>query len=77
MKELNVAELSICGLATEGCIDSTIRSAYSRGYTVTLASDAHTTTKNAVLSAEQIVAHHNLVLARFARVQQHGEIGFA
>jgi hypothetical protein len=33
-----------------------------------LASGAHTTTANSVLSAEQIVKHHELVLARFAQV---------
>lgn len=77
LAERGVDEVVICGFATEGCIDSTVRSAWAKGFRVVLASGAHTTTANAVLSAEQIVKHHDLVLARFARVVPAAEIVFA
>jgi nicotinamidase-related amidase len=77
LDELGVHELVVCGFATEGCIDSTVRSAYGRGYTVTLVSDCHTTTANAVLPAEKIVTHHNFVLARFATVAPSNKLSFA
>ena len=47
------------------CIDTTSRIAISRGYDVTLVSDAHTTTDTEILSAAQIIAHHNYVLDDF------------
>lgn len=68
LRERGIEELMVCGFATEGCIDSTVRSAYAKGFAVILIADAHTTTRNPVLDAAQIVAHHNYVLSRFARV---------
>jgi hypothetical protein len=52
------------------------RSAWSKGFRVVLASGAHTTTANPVLTAEQVVRHHDFVLARFARVIPASEIVF-
>lgn len=77
LAERGVDEVVICGFSTEGCIDTTVRSAWAKGFRVVLASGAHTTTANAVLSAEQIVKHHDLVLARFARVMPAAEVVFA
>jgi nicotinamidase-related amidase len=76
LAERGVDEVVICGFSTEGCIDSTVRSAWAKGFQVVLASGAHTTTANAVLSAEQIVKHHDLVLARFARVVPAADVVF-
>jgi len=70
------SKLVICGFASEACVDTTVRSAYARGFSVVLASDGHTTTANPVLDAKAIVAHHNFVLARFAKVVPHDEITF-
>jgi nicotinamidase-related amidase len=55
-------ELVICGYATEFCVDTTVRRAAGLGYSVILASDAHTTHENPHSSAEQIRAHHNATL---------------
>ena len=71
-----VGDVVICGFATEACVDTTVRSAWAKGFRVVLAAGAHTTTANAVLSAEQIVRHHDVVLARFARVVPAAEITF-
>ena len=70
------SELVICGFATQDCVDTTVRSAFGRGYSVVLAAGAHTTTANPVLSAAQIIAHHELVLRRFARVAPSDAIEF-
>ncbi len=75
--ERGIEEVVICGFATEGCVDTTVRSAWAKGFRVVLASGAHTTTANAVLTAEQVVKHHDLVLGRFARVVPAAEIVFA
>ncbi|HET9988475.1 MAG TPA: cysteine hydrolase family protein [Kofleriaceae bacterium] len=76
LAERGVNEVVICGFATEACVDTTVRSAWAKGFRVVLASGAHTTTANPVLSGEQIVKHHDFVLARFARVVPAGEVVF-
>ena len=58
-----IQRLIVCGLQSEYCVDSTVRAALAHGYPVVLVSDAHTTIDNGVLSASQIVAHHNATLA--------------
>jgi nicotinamidase-related amidase len=67
----------ICGFATDFCVDTTVRSAFARGFRVVLAAGAHTGTGNPVLTADQVVRHHELVLARFARVVPAAEVAFA
>ena len=60
-----ITHLIIAGGMTEYCVDTTCRRATSLGYDVTLASDAHLTKDNGVLTAASIIAHHNLVLDGF------------
>jgi nicotinamidase-related amidase len=59
LKSNGIQHLVIVGCKTEYCIDTTCRHAIGLGYDVTLVSDGHSTTGNGVLSAEQIIAHHN------------------
>jgi len=60
-----VKHLIVTGCMTEYCVDTTSRRAISMGYDVTLASDAHTTIDNKLLTAAQIIAHHNALLDGF------------
>ena len=60
-----IQHLVITGCRTEMCIDTTSRASISRGYDVTLVTDAHSTVDNEALSAAQIVAHHNATLDDF------------
>lgn len=53
-----IETLVITGYATDFCVDTTIRSAASREYNVIVVADAHTTKDRPVLTATQIVAHH-------------------
>ncbi len=62
LEELDITDLIIAGLQTEYCIDTTCRSAWQLAYDVILVSDAHSTWDGEVLSAEQIIAHHNSIL---------------
>lgn len=57
--------LVMTGCMTEYCVDTTARRAVSLGYDVTLVSDAHTTIDNKLLTAAQIIAHHNALLDGF------------
>jgi nicotinamidase-related amidase len=61
-----IETLVIAGCATEFCVDTTIRVAASRGYRVVVASGAHTTKDRPVLTAAQIIAHHEWVWAEMS-----------
>ncbi len=60
-----VEHLIISGCMTQFCVDTTVRRAVSLGYDVTLLSDGHTTADMGGLTFEQIIAHHNALLAGF------------
>lgn len=59
--EMAVKRLVLCGMQTEMCVESTCRAAVALDYQVTLVADAHTTYDTAIISAEQIIAHHNRI----------------
>jgi nicotinamidase-related amidase len=63
LKKHGVAELVICGMHTEFCVDTTTRRALALGYPVILVADGHTTESKGHLSATRIVRHHNETLA--------------
>lgn len=76
LKDLGVTRLVVCGLATEGCVDTTIRRAFSLGFTLEIACDGHSTTDSRVLTAVQIITHHNEVFKIFGDVKPASEITF-
>lgn len=59
---LDVESLILTGMMSEFCVDTTCRRAFSLGYDVVLATDAHTTFSKPHLPAEKIIQHHNAVL---------------
>lgn len=61
LQEIGCKTLYICGLATEFCVDTTLRAALSRGFNVIALTDAHTTGNRPHLDAQQIIEHHNWV----------------
>lgn len=65
LESRDIKHLVVAGCKTEYCIDTTCRIATNLGYDITLAGDAHATTGNGILSATQIIAHHNRVLDGF------------
>jgi nicotinamidase-related amidase len=65
LASLDISHLVATGCMTEYCVDTTVRRAVSNGYDVTLVSDAHTTIDNNLLTAAQIIAHHNSLLNGF------------
>ena len=77
LTDLGIQNLVITGMCSEYCVDTTCRRAFSLGYNVILASDAHTTLSKAHLSAEMIVRHHNAILGSgFAQGQLAETIDF-
>ncbi|TDR80202.1 cysteine hydrolase family protein [Paludibacterium purpuratum] len=59
LADKGIDKLWIGGCATDFCVDSTLRNAVSRGYQVTVVSDAHTTLSAFELSGEQVIDHFN------------------
>ena len=76
LKENGIENLVICGVQTEFCIDTTVKSAYSHSYKVVLPKDGHTTYDSDILKATQIIEHHNLNLEQFAKLTTVSEINF-
>ena len=66
IKSMGISEIVVGGMQTDFCVDTTVRRALALGYEVRLIADGHTTLGNGVLTAEQIVAHHNLTLSGIA-----------
>jgi nicotinamidase-related amidase len=65
LQQRGVTRVIVCGCTTDACVDLTARRAVSLGYDVVLASDAHTTTDNSFLSAQQSIAYYNRMLDGF------------
>lgn len=71
-----VESLVMCGVQTEYCVDTTVKSAYSHGYQVELASDCTSTFDSDELTAEQILRHHHHILQQFASILPSEQIQF-
>lgn len=65
LEQLGVDTLIVAGMQSEYCVDATARRALSQGFDVILLADCHTT-GDGVVSAADIVAHHNAMLANLA-----------
>ncbi|MCG8710773.1 isochorismatase family protein [Brenneria sp. 4F2] len=65
-KRLNADSFVICGCATDYCIDTTIKVGASKGYAITVASDAHTTSNRTYATAPQLIGQHNEVWAELS-----------
>lgn len=78
LEKLQIEELIIVGMQTEFCIDTSVRSAFSKGYKNILVKDAHSTFNNGNLTGSQIINHHNDVLGggRFATLKETKDITF-
>ncbi|HWX55080.1 MAG TPA: cysteine hydrolase family protein [Verrucomicrobiae bacterium] len=75
LQSRGIKQLVVAGIQTEFCVDTACRRAFSLGYQVTLVEDAHSTWPNKVLSARQMIAHHNLTLgSSFVQLARSGSL---
>jgi nicotinamidase-related amidase len=72
-----IKKLIMTGIQTECCVDTTCRRACSLGYDVTLVKDGHSTWNTDLLTASQIIAHHNALLEKwFVTLKEEASITF-
>jgi nicotinamidase-related amidase len=76
LQKASVRKLVLTGMQTELCFDTTCRRAFTMGYDVVLAKDAHSTFNKAGLTAEKIIDHHNDLLRWFAETETSENITF-
>ncbi|HOD92265.1 MAG TPA: isochorismatase family protein [Clostridia bacterium] len=76
LQKEEITDLILTGLQTEYCVDTTVRSAFSHGYKVTLVRDAHSTFDSEIMTADTIIAHHNLILTQFADIIDTKDVNF-
>ncbi|WKA51963.1 isochorismatase family protein [Planococcus liqunii] len=62
LQSQHIEHIVIMGCKTEFCIDTAVRTATINDFDVTLVQDGHSTTDSQVLTAEEIIAHHNHAL---------------
>jgi nicotinamidase-related amidase len=55
----HISELFITGCATDFCVDTTIKSALSKDYKVTVIEDGHTTASRPYIDAQTVINHYN------------------
>lgn len=61
LKELEINDLYITGCATDFCVESTIQSALTKDYNITVVEDGHTTGERPHIKAKQVIEHYNWV----------------
>ncbi len=81
LRSRDITTLLLMGYATDFCVDTTLRSAASKDFGIIVVADAHTTSDNPVLKAEQVRAHHNWAWAnsitrRGVTLLKAGEVRF-
>jgi nicotinamidase-related amidase len=74
LDDLGVTHLVVTGMQTDYCVDTACRRALSLDYDVTLVADGHSTFDNGLLTAKQIIAHHNGTLANLPHPKHRIEV---
>lgn len=75
-REKAIEKLTIVGMQTEFCVDTTIRAAFSKEYKNTFVRGCHTTFDTEVLKAEDIIKHHERTWGSFGELKNLEDITF-
>lgn len=63
LKNNGVHEILISGCATDFCVDTTIRSAISKDFSITIPQGCHTTADRPHIEAQTVIKHHESIWA--------------
>ncbi|MCS4226938.1 cysteine hydrolase family protein [Sphingobacterium sp. BIGb0165] len=69
LQRRGVKELIVTGCATDFCVDATIKSALTRDYFITVASDGHTTADRPMIPVKQVIAYFNWLWSEMTATQ--------
>ena len=61
LADMGVNELFITGFATDFCVESTIQSALTKDYKITVIKDGHTVGDRPHMKAEKVIEHYNWI----------------
>jgi len=61
--EHQITELFITGCATDFCVDTTVKSALSKDYKITVVADGHTTASRPHVDAQTVIHYYNWLWA--------------
>ena len=59
LQDNDISQLLIAGCATDFCVDTTVKSALSKDYKVTIIEDGHTTASRPYIDAQTVINHYN------------------
>ena len=77
LQQRGITHLTLCGLQTEVCVDTTTRCGFSLGYKQVLVQDGHSTYDRPELKATATIAHHNRVIGNwFAELKPAAEVAW-
>jgi nicotinamidase-related amidase len=77
LRDAGIKRLVVTGMQSNYCVDTFVRAAFERGFAIRLVADGHTTFDTPLLSASQIVAHHNHTLdGSFATLVAASDVRF-
>lgn len=70
LKNLGITDIILVGMQTEYCIDATCKSAFEKGFSLTIPEEGHSTFDNDFMAAEQTHAYFSKKIwnKRYARV---------
>lgn len=61
LDRLGITEILVSGCATDFCVDSTIKSAITKGLCVSVLSDGHTTANRNQIMAKDLISYYNWI----------------
>lgn len=62
LNERGVTRLIVCGMQTEYCIDTSVKSAFEHGFSVVIASGTTATYTNPFLSGEKLISYYERMI---------------
>ncbi len=77
LRAAGIQRVTVTGMQSDYCVDTFIRAAKERNFDIRLVADGHTTFDTPVMTASQIIAHHNHTLnGSFAEVILASDVNF-
>lgn len=61
LQSKGINELVVTGCATDFCVDTTVKSAFTKNYCITVIKDGHTTADREEIPADKLINHYNWI----------------